>query len=92
MAGYRKPVIRKKVSGPSSYSTGGFTVTIGELESVAGAVITVESSTFYHPQIASISGNTIKVIVYAWDGAAVSEISAGTDLSGVTFHILAWSD
>ena len=90
-AGYRKPLIRKTASGPSSYSAGGFEVEIGELEKVAGAVVTVSSTTFYHAQIASITGNKVKIMVYEWTGSAVAEVGDGTDLSDVTFYILAWS-
>jgi len=90
-ADYRKEPVRKIASGPSSYPTGGFEVEIGELEKVEGAVVTVESGTFYHPQIVSITDNKVKIKVWEWTGTEIAEVGAGTDLSGVKFHILAWS-
>ena len=88
--GYRLAVVG--VSGPSSYSAGGFTVSIPELRRVVAAI--VQASGGYKAEVASVSGNTVTVKVYYYDydasadGPAV-EVPDGTDLSGVTFTIVA---
>ena len=71
-------------SGPSSYSTDGFTVTVSELRSVSNAMVVAGGG--YTAEVASISGNTITVKAYSGAG---SEVTAGTDLSTVTFIVLA---
>ncbi len=80
------------VKGPASYATGGFTVTISDLAKVYDAVAIAGGG--YLAEVASISGNAITIKVYYFNypatatGTAV-EIPAGTDLSGVTFRIIA---
>lgn len=76
-------------TGPASYTTGGFTVTIDDLNNIEGAVVTTSGG--YVASIAGISGNTITIAVYQEAGAAgaLAEVTAGTDLSGVTFYIIA---
>lgn len=74
-------------SGPASYTSGGFTVTVNELDKVHGAVATTSAG--YVASIAGVSGNTVTVAVYQEAGAAgaLAEVGDGTDLSGVTFYI-----
>ena len=72
------------VAGPASYSTGGFTVTISELTKVSNAIAVAGGG--YVAEVVSISGNAITVKVYSGAG---TEVGDGTDLSGVTFTILA---
>ena len=118
---YRK-VVTKKVAGPDSYTTGGFEVTVGEVEVVEGATVSCDNNG-YIAEIAGISGNKVTVRVrkavnitgtvtathaacaatsaaYATatnllsdSGSLVTEVApevdAGTDLSGVTFYIVA---
>ena len=80
-------------SGPSSYSSGGFSVTLSELRKVE-SVIAVYSNAGYLCEGSVGTGNSVTVKVYYFDydatadGAAV-EVAAGTDLSGVTFTVIA---
>jgi len=85
-------VVVASTTGPASYTSGGFTYTVDELKEVYGAI--VQASGGYKAEVASISGNTITIMVYQYDYAAAAagpaiEVTAGTDLSGVTFTILA---
>ena len=86
------PVI-VETTGPSSYSSGGFTVSVGKLRIVKHA--NVELSGGYVGEVASISGNTLTIKAYYFDydasadGAAV-EVADGTDLSSVTVKVIAW--
>lgn len=80
------------VTGPTSYTTGGFTVTIDQLTAVYDAVVIAGRG--YLAEVASISGNTITIRVYQFDYPATAagpavEVPAGTNLSGVTFRIIA---
>jgi len=74
-------------SGPASYTTGGFTVTVSELSKVHGAVAVTSGG--YVASVAGVSDNTVTIAVYENAGAAgpLAEVGAGTDLSGVTFYI-----
>ena len=79
------------VAGPASYATGGFTVSTG-LATVENAVVSANGG--YLAEVASISGGDITVRVRYFDYAATSagvavEVPAETDLSGVTFRIIA---
>ena len=82
-----------KTAGPAAYTAGGFEVVEGELGTVETAV--VQASGGYTAEVASITGNKVKVKAYyfdydaAADGVAI-EVPDGTDLSGVTFTILAF--
>ena len=79
-------------AGPSSYPTGGFDVQITGLSKVHAAIVVAGGG--YLAEVASISGNTIKVKVNYFDydasadGTAI-EVPSGTDLSGVTFYVIA---
>lgn len=97
---YLKTIV-KVVKGPASYTSGGFQVKIGELQKVTAAFVSDIGGGEYLPQIASITGNTVTVKVRDNIEQAVNEggsatytiggeISAGTDLSGVTFQIVAF--
>lgn len=72
--------------GPASYSSGGFDVEVSEARNLSGAMVTAGGG--YSAEVVSITGNTVKVKVYA---SAGTEVAAGTDLSGVTFKVLSWS-
>jgi len=83
--------IIKTVAGPTSYTSGGFDVEVGELEKVVQAGVSPWTGG-YKSEVASITGNKVKVLVRyydydaAADGAAI-EVTAGTDLSGVKFVV-----
>jgi len=88
----------KTTTGPTSYSAGGFNVTCGEVEKVTFATVEVLGGGEYLAQIASISGNVVKIkvrdnIEQAVDEGGTStytigaEVSDGTDLSSITFKI-----
>lgn len=76
-------------TGPSSYTSGGFNVTISGLSKIHAAVVVSNGNRV--AVVKSISGNTITIAVYEEAGAAgpLAEVAAGTDLSGYTFWILA---
>ena len=84
--------VMTKVLGPTSYTAGGFDVRISELGHVYNAV--VNASGGYIAEVASISGNVVKIKVYYFDYDATAdgpaiEVPDGTDLSGVSFTIFA---
>jgi len=92
-AGYA--VVIKETSGPSSYSSGGFVVTFGELERIEDAIaVIVDDNTPYKLGV-SVSGNEVTITVYELSantetGAiSASELTSG-DLSGVTFKVIAF--
>lgn len=74
-----------ETTGPASYTTGGFSVTVGELEVVEHALVSVGGG--YVGEIAGKSGNTVAIKVYSASG---TEVTAGTDLSSVGVTVLAW--
>ena len=85
-------LVIEKVTGPASYSTGGFTVTLSQLRKIHQAVAICNGS--YKVGAISISGNSITIPVeyYDYDAAAdgtAIEVPAGTDLSAVEFLIIA---
>lgn len=82
----RKPVYVAS-AGPSSYATGGFNIEISDLAKVDIAYV-ANVTGGYTGEIAEINGNVVKVKVYS---SAGTEVSAGTDLSGVTVKIMAYS-
>lgn len=90
----------KSVAGPSAYPSGGFNVVIGELEKVEKAVVQALGLNEYIAQVNTITGNVVKVAVrdnieQAVDEGGSSkytiggEVAANTDLSGVTFIVVA---
>lgn len=81
-------LVKVTASGPSSYSSGGFSVTV-DAEHVIDA-FAAQSDSGYLVEIAGISGNTVTLKVYEFNYPATAsgpaaEVSDGTDLSGVTF-------
>lgn len=82
-----------KVAGPSSYPTGGFSVTIGDLNIVL-AVLNVKITGGYRAEHGEPSGNSVPIIVRQYDYPATAagpapEVPAGTDLSGQTVEVVA---
>jgi len=78
-------------SGPSSYSSGGFEVTVSELR-VIEKVIAVYSNGGYLCEPGAISKNTVKVVAkwfkYSSSSDGVAEEPTGQDLSGTTFTVV----
>ena len=84
------------VSGPSSYTSGGFTVRFGELNRIDVAIIrprtNLKVSNYVHVVDYTVSGNTITITVYRIDVTAAtpsawSEVPAGTDISALVLEI-----
>ena len=71
------------VSGPASYTTGGFNITVSGLRKVDNAMVTITGA--YKAEVVGITGNTVKVLVRDTSGA---EVTDATDLSGETITIL----
>jgi len=75
------------VSGPTSYTTGGFSVTIARLRSITWAKAICGGG--YKAEV-TWTGNTLTIVARYFDYPAAAagvaiEVPAGTDLSGVTF-------
>ena len=85
-------VVAESVSGPASYPSGGFSVAFDELRQVHAAIVIAGGG--YLAEVAGVSGNTVTIVVRyfdydaAADGVAI-EIPAGTDLSAVSFWVIA---
>ena len=84
--------VMTSVSGPTSYTAGGFDVEIGELTEVYNAVVNISGG--YLAEVAGIEGNKVKVKVRYFDYDATAdgpaiEVPDGTDLSGQTVRIWA---
>lgn len=75
------------VPGSSSYTTGGFAVTV-PLRKVEFAL--VGSAGGYVAAISSISGNTVTIQVFQSNSVVgtLVEVAAGTNLSSVTFPLV----
>lgn len=86
----------KSVAGPTSYASGGFTITFGEVEKILNAAVQCDrsqileaSDTAYGLRV-TFTGNTVRVVVVVAStvGAgpnAWAEIATGTNLSARTF-------
>ena len=77
-------------AGPSSYSAGGFDVTVPDVKKVED-VIFVGNNGGYLCEVADITKNTVKVKVYQFDYPATTAgpaVEASGDLSGVTFTLI----
>jgi len=87
-----KKIVKYSASATSSYSSGGFTVTISELSKVTDVVF-AQLPGYLVETSASGSSNTVTVKVYQFDYPATSagpatEVSAGTDLSSLTLTLI----
>ena len=93
-----KKIVHRVVSGPTSYSTGGFTVTVGELVKILSLSVSVRSNlkvdNLVHVVDYVVSGNAITFRVYRIDVTAAapsawSEVPAGTDISALVLEVVA---
>jgi len=88
-----KKIVLQTATGPASYTTGGFNVTINELDRV-DAVLHISIDGGYKIGSFTITGNTVKVVVHqysytsATDGPS-AEVPATTNLSTATVTIIA---
>jgi hypothetical protein len=93
-----KKVVQMTVSGPTSYTTGGFTVVVPELEKIHALVVSVRTnlkvSNYVHAVDYSYTGNRVTFTVYRLDVTAAApsawaEVPAGTNISGLVLEIVA---
>ena len=88
-------VYSAEVTGPTSYATGGFQITINEFERIHNAVVALKNNPGNKLITYSISGNTITVQIFTitadtTTGAiSATEDAAGTDESGLLFEVIA---
>lgn len=93
-----KKIVQAVVTGPSSYSTGGFAVTIGELNNILAVNVSIRTnlkvSNYVHAVDYSYTGNRITFVVYRIDvtataPAAWSEVPSATNISALTIEVIA---
>jgi len=93
-----KKIVQVIASGPTSYTTGGFTVTLGELRSIHSVSVSVRANARANDLVRqvdySVSGNTLTVRVYQINTTTASpttwaEVPAGTNLSSLVLEIVA---
>lgn len=99
--GVNKRVIAvMSVAGPTSYTTGGFSVIFDDISDLSNFAVRVttnpsqlleEDNTVYSVSY-TVDGNSVNIVIKTLDVTAAApvswtEISAGTDLSSVTFVI-----
>jgi len=83
----KKLVIYFEQAGPSSYSSGGFNITLNKARRIEKVPFIIATSG-YLAEVASITDNVVKAKVYYFqysstvDGAAI-EVPDGTDLSAM---------
>ena len=80
-------VVLKRVTGPTSYATGGFDVTIGDLSQIVSAIVVAGSGYTAEVDFANSNANKLRIKAYS---AAGTEVTAGTNLSTVYFTIMAF--
>lgn len=89
-----KLLVWGSTSGPSSYSAGGFSVTVPVVRKVLKVLVASASGGYkVEPASISVSGNTLTVPVFEYNYPATAsgpatQVGDGTDLSGVTFEFL----
>jgi len=91
-------VVIKEVSGPSTYPTGGFTVTIPELTNIKEAAVIpnpsqlLEADDTVYSISWTVSGNSVTIVVKTLNVTATSPVSwtelSAVDLSSVTFTVI----
>jgi len=93
-----KKIVHKVTTGPTSYSSGGFTVRITELNRIDAVSVSIRTNLkvddLVHVVDYSVSDNTITFTVYyinvtASSPVSWSEVSDGTDISALTLEIIA---
>jgi len=87
-----KKITLETVSGPSSYTTGGFPVTFRDLTNVQH-ILSARANTgvIAEGYIPAASGNLASVRVYWQTGASgtpMTEVASGANLSSITFTVV----
>lgn len=82
-------------NGPTSYATGGFTVTLSGISKIHQAIVALKNNPGNKLITYSITGNTITIQIYTitadtTTGAiSATEDAAGTDESALQFELMA---
>jgi len=93
-----KKIVKKEVSGPSSYSSGGFAVRIDELVRIDEADVRVKTNlkvnNYVHIIDYDYSGNEVTVKVYRIDvtasaPSAWTEVPDDTNISALKLEVIA---
>ena len=93
-----KKVVQKVVTGPASYSAGGFKVVIEELSKIHALAVSVRTnlkvSNYVHVVDYSYADNVVTFTVYRIDITAAApsawaEVPTGTDISSLVLEIVA---
>mgnify|MGYP001626502477 CR=1 FL=1 len=91
-------IVSMVVTGPTSYTTGGWSVSVPELSKIFALNVSIRTNlkvaNYVHVVDYAYSGNTITFTVYRIDvtataPAAWSEVPAGTDISALTLEVIA---
>jgi hypothetical protein len=91
-------IAKVRVSGPTSYPAGGFTVVVPELQRILHALVSIVTplrvANFVHNIDFTVSGNTVTIRVFRIDvtvaaPASWAEVPAGTDISELVLEIFA---
>lgn len=93
-----KKIVQTIAAGPASYTTGGFTVRLGELNTIHAVKVSVRTNLkvddYVHAVDYTYSGNTITIIVYRINVTGTSpvawaQVPATTDISALSLEIVA---
>jgi len=93
-AANRLKVVAVSVNGPASYTTGGFKVTVNDVNEILHAVVSIRDNPGNKLVRYSWSGNTLTIQIFTvsastTDGSiSAAEDAAGTDESGLTLDII----
>ena len=86
-----QPSVQQEV-GPAAYAAGGFDIS-GEREQVVHAIININDPNYLARVTGINNKNQITVQVYTIDftAGAVAEVADGTDLTGINFTLVSYS-
>ena len=93
--GVRHKIAVTETAGPTSYATGGFTVTLDGISNISFASVVITNNPGNKLATWSVSGNTVTIKVYTiaadTSSGAISatEDAAATDESSLTFAVFA---
>jgi len=93
-----KKIVQAIAAGPTSYTTGGFTVRLGELNAIHAVKVSIMTNLkvddYVHAVDYTYSGNTITIIVYRINVTGTSpvawaQVPSGTNISSLVLEIVA---